>query len=180
MTRTRRATQLDLDAELRKQRRARQLGRAATCVHCREANPLVLKRAGEHALCFRCAAETRPRRARPRPVSARACLACGFASPAGASIERHHILARAHHPGWTVPLCKNCHALVSEWQRGNGVSFVEQAHWLPRLDAALRSTAALTRVTWNESPSRTTRTLSLATTLLAATAATFEACHAID
>src|SRR6056297_727403 len=89
---------LDLDAELRKQRRARQLGRAAICLHCSEANPLVLKHAGEHTLCFRCAAETKPRRAPPRPTSARVCLACGFTSRTGASIEQHHILARAHHP----------------------------------------------------------------------------------
>lgn len=178
MTRPQRRAQLDLAAELRKARRARQLGRAATCQHCQEANPLVLKRAGEQALCFRCAAESRRRTKPPRPLSARTCLACSFTSPTGASIEQHHILARAHHETWTVPLCKNCHALVTDWQYRNRVDFSAQRHWLPRLDAAVRSTAALASVTWSEAPTRASRTYALVTTLLAAVSATLEACHA--
>ena len=58
----------------------------------------------------------RERRLGPNAV----CFLCGFADPAAlllvqrTSLERHHVFGVGHIPRATVPLCRNCHALLTE------------------------------------------------------------------
>lgn len=55
------------------------------------------------------------------------CVLCGFDDfdaliPVERSmVERHHVIGRVNDDALTVPLCRNCHASISEAQRDMGI-----------------------------------------------------------
>jgi hypothetical protein len=80
------------------------------------------------------------------------CLLCGFERPEAfiaidaafirrykEFFESHHVVGRANDPDLIVPLCRNCHAIITEGYRGAGVSLRPPATVLHRLLAALLS-----------------------------------------
>jgi len=81
------------------------------------------QRYGEHAACVRCgisALETLvplPRR----------------------FLERHHVCGKANDPDLTVPVCRNCHAILTEGQNAAGVTFTTPPTVLHQIAAALCS-----------------------------------------
>src|SRR4051812_43689105 len=74
-----------------------------------------------------------------------ACVRCGLTTqealiPTKRSLlEAHHVAVQAHDDALTVPLCRNCHAIVTEAQRDAGVDFRPQPTILHRIAAALAS-----------------------------------------
>lgn len=87
------------------------------------------------------------RRARRLGADA-ACEFCGCTTPEALTLvdrtllEVHHVAGRAH-DGLTVPVCRNCHAVLTEGQRVAGVDFAPQATTLERLAQVLRSLGAM-------------------------------------
>ena len=77
-----------------------------------------------------------------------ACALCGVTTPAALTLvnrsllEEHHAAARAHDGALTVPVCRNCHAILTEGQLRAGVSFAPEASAPERLAAALRALGA--------------------------------------
>jgi hypothetical protein len=144
-----------LQAEERRERRMQRLGGNCQCTLCPETDPICLTRVkhGGHegrVLCQRCRAETAPAPSRYKgPQSAGPTLACHLCpydsriAPLGARvIERHHPLGRAHYPSFTVPVCLNCHARLSEWQRKIGTDLKVQSSRIETVGAAISSAAA--------------------------------------
>lgn len=78
-----------------------------------------------------------------------ACLLCGVANidcltPTPRSIlEAHHVVGRENDATLTVPLCRNCHAEVTEGYRDAGVSLKRPPTLLHKLAAILRALGAL-------------------------------------
>ena len=74
-----------------------------------------------------------------------ACARCGLATPetliaADRSIlEAHHACGRANDGGLTVPVCRNCHAELTEGQRAAGAAFAAPRTVLHQIAAALAS-----------------------------------------
>ncbi|GEM_PF-1447362 len=76
------------------------------------------------------------------------CLLCGIANvdalmPVPRSIlEAHHVCGRANDGDLTVPLCRNCHAEVTEGYREAGVPLNRPPTLLHKLAAILRALGA--------------------------------------
>ncbi len=76
-----------------------------------------------------------------------ACVRCGLTNlecliPTKRSLlEAHHVAGNAHDEALTVPLCRNCHAILTEGQRDAGVDMLPQPTVLHRIAAALASLA---------------------------------------
>lgn len=77
------------------------------------------------------------------------CLLCGVANidcltPTPRSIlEAHHVVGRENDATLTVPLCRNCHAEVTEGYRDAGVSLKRPPTQLHRIVAVLRALGVL-------------------------------------
>ena len=73
------------------------------------------------------------------------CIACGIANPTllidakRTLFEHHHPLGEEHEPSLTVPVCRNCHALLSAAQLDDGVPLVPQPTLLERLIAIFQA-----------------------------------------
>lgn len=84
-------------------------------------------------------AERRARRLGPDA----ACVMCGVATPEVLTLaertllERHHVAVRAHDGALTVPVCLNCHRVLTEGQLRAGVSFAPEGTVPERLAALL-------------------------------------------
>ncbi|SRR5712692_5051750 len=69
------------------------------------------------------------------------CLGCGASNPTilirvkRTLFEHHHPLGQAHAPDLTVPLCRNCHAILSAAQVDDGIPLDPQPTILERLVA---------------------------------------------
>ena len=81
------------------------------------------------------------RRFGPKPI----CVLCRFDRPEGlvlvpwSMIEGHHVFGKAHNPDVKVPICRNCHAIVTELNRRTGVSMDPPADLLEHVIAVLRA-----------------------------------------
>ena len=86
----------------------------------------------------------RARRARRFGPGA-ACARCGLATPEAliaadrSILEAHHACGRANDGGLTVPVCRNCHAELTEGQRAAGATFAAPPTVLHQIAAALAS-----------------------------------------
>jgi hypothetical protein len=84
----------------------------------------------------------RTRRARDIGHDA-ACVRCGTADPETliaarrTLLEAHHVVGRAHDDRLTVPLCRNCHAILTEAQRTAGIDLTPPPTLLHQLAAVL-------------------------------------------
>lgn len=58
-------------------------------------------------------------------------------------LEAHHVCGRANDASLTVPVCRNCHAVLTEGQRSAGVSFDPPPTLLHQVAAALLSFFAM-------------------------------------
>jgi hypothetical protein len=78
-----------------------------------------------------------------------ACALCGYLTPEAlipmkrTLLEAHHVCTRDNDPDLTVPLCRNCHAEMTEAQRAAGVCFASPPTLLHQLASALASLAAM-------------------------------------
>jgi hypothetical protein len=76
------------------------------------------------------------------------CLRCGMTNLAalveGAAnlLEDHHVVGRRHDAGLTIPLCKNCHAILTEDNRRAGADMRQQPSLLERIVNVLRALGA--------------------------------------
>jgi hypothetical protein len=65
------------------------------------------------------------------PASA-VCALCGYANPVAliavdkTLLEEHHVVGAAFDDGTRIPLCRNCHAEITEGIRGTGASMRPQ------------------------------------------------------
>lgn len=89
----------------------------------------------------------------------RVCLLCGYAelealipvtlgwlrdhgiSDLQRLLEDHHVYGKAHDPEFVVPLCRNCHAEVTEGLRQEGVSMLPEPNPVARVAIALDARA---------------------------------------
>lgn len=84
-------------------------------------------------------AERRARRLGPDA----ACVLCGVSTPEALTLakstllEWHHVAVRAHDDAFTVPVCLNCHRILTEGQLRAGVTFAPQVTLPERLAALL-------------------------------------------
>jgi len=92
------------------------------------------------------------RAARERRLGADAsCALCGYAAPdaliaaARTLLEDHHAVGRANDGALTVPLCRNCHAELTEECRARGASMAKPRTLLDKLVAILRALGAFFR-----------------------------------
>lgn len=73
-----------------------------------------------------------------------ACARCGLTTPETLTavdrsiLEAHHVCGRAN-DGLTVPVCRNCHAVLTEGQRAAGATFAAPPTVLHQIAAALAS-----------------------------------------
>lgn len=73
-----------------------------------------------------------------------ACVRCGITTPETLVpmkrrfLEAHHVCGHAH-DALTVPVCRNCHAILTEGQRSAGVVFDSPPTLLHQIAAALTS-----------------------------------------
>jgi hypothetical protein len=78
-----------------------------------------------------------------------ACVRCGITTPetlvpvTRRFLEAHHVCGQAHDDALTVPVCRNCHAVLTEGQHAAGVSFQPPPTILHQLAAALASLFAM-------------------------------------
>lgn len=78
-----------------------------------------------------------------------ACVRCGIAAletlvPVRRSIlEAHHVCARENDASLTVPVCRNCHTVLTEAQQAAGVTFTTPPTLLHQIAAALASLFAM-------------------------------------
>ena len=78
-----------------------------------------------------------------------ACIRCGITTPEmlvpvkRRFLEDHHVCGRANDEALTVPVCRNCHAILTEGQRSAGVIFDAPPTLLHQLAAALASLFAM-------------------------------------
>ncbi len=74
-----------------------------------------------------------------------ACIICGAKTPEALTtvertmLEAHHVGGRAHDDALTVPVCLNCHRVLTEGQNATGVDFAPRETMLARLAAILRA-----------------------------------------
>jgi hypothetical protein len=54
-------------------------------------------------------------------------------------VQSHHVLGKNNDPNVTVPVCLNCHAILTEMNRRYGVSMETPANLLEHLVAVLRA-----------------------------------------
>lgn len=93
-------------------------------------------------------AARRANRARRLPPDA-ACARCGVTTTAAlmgaprSLLETHHVCGRANDAALTVPLCRNCHAVLTESQRTAGVDLTPPPTRLHQLAAFLTALAAV-------------------------------------
>jgi hypothetical protein len=59
--------------------------------------------------------------------------------------EDHHVLGEEHEPSLTVPVCRNCHALLSAAQLDDVVPLVPQPTLLERLIAVFQAFVSFLR-----------------------------------
>ncbi len=77
--------------------------------------------------------------------SGTACVRCGITTPETLVpmkrrfLEAHHVCGRANDDGPTVPVCRNCHAILTERQQAVGVTFTPPPTALHQIVAALAS-----------------------------------------
>jgi len=77
--------------------------------------------------------------------SGTACVRCGITTPETLVpvkrrfLEAHHVCGRANDAGLTVPVCRNCHAILTERQQAAGVTFALPPTALHQIVAALAS-----------------------------------------
>lgn len=50
------------------------------------------------------------------------CITCGWVT---GDIEQHHVAGRRNYPTFTVPVCADCHLILTKWQRAHGVGLRE-------------------------------------------------------
>jgi hypothetical protein len=73
------------------------------------------------------------------------CISCGVSNPTllvavkRTWFEHHHPLGEQHEPRLTVPVCRNCHAILSAAQVDDGVPLVSQPTLLERLIAIFQA-----------------------------------------
>ena len=78
-----------------------------------------------------------------------ACVLCGLGTIASLTavsrevLEAHHVVGRANDEDLTVPLCRNCHAEVTEGYRDAGVALNRPPTLLHKLVAVLRALGAM-------------------------------------
>lgn len=76
------------------------------------------------------------------------CVLCRFDRPEGlelvswSMIEAHHVVGIKHDPTLKVPICRNCHARLTELNRNNGASMTKPANLLEHLLTVLRALGA--------------------------------------
>ncbi|MFL5481257.1 MAG: hypothetical protein ACJ8AK_03640 [Gemmatimonadaceae bacterium] len=86
----------------------------------------------------------RARRARMFPASA-VCALCGYANPVAliavdkTLLEEHHVFGAAFDDGTRIPLCRNCHAEVTEGIRATGASMRPQPSLFENLIQATKA-----------------------------------------
>lgn len=74
-----------------------------------------------------------------------ACARCGITTletlvPVNRRmIEAHHACGRGNDAGLTIPVCRNCHAILTERQQAAGVTFAAPPTLLHQIAAALAS-----------------------------------------
>ena len=75
------------------------------------------------------------------------CLLCGYSRPEGLRfvprrlLEAHHVLGRANDAAFTVLLCRNCHAEITDENYGHRVSMAPPVSAPARVVASLRALA---------------------------------------
>src|SRR4051812_6665246 len=80
------------------------------------------------------------------------CMLCGEAqweslvTAPKSLLEAHHVVGNANDVELTVPLCRNCHAKLTEQLRQNGTSMEQPRTILDRIVAILRGLAAFFRM----------------------------------
>jgi hypothetical protein len=83
-----------------------------SCWRCDENDPacLAITRQGwhEHVCCHNCRWNARHNHILGR---------CSVCERTNVPIEQHHVARACYQPEITVPVCLNCHALLSTWQR---------------------------------------------------------------
>jgi hypothetical protein len=78
-----------------------------------------------------------------------ACILCGLANIDSLTLvqrsllEAHHLVGRANDGELTAPLCRNCHAAVTEGYRDAGVPLNHPPTLLHKLAAILRGVGAM-------------------------------------
>ena len=78
-----------------------------------------------------------------------ACVRCGITTSESLTpmkrslLEDHQVCGQAHDEALTVPVCPNCHAILTEGQRSAGVIFDAPPALLHQLAAALASLYAM-------------------------------------
>lgn len=83
-------------------------------------------------------------------------------------LEAHHVCGQAHDGALTVPVCRNCHAILTEGQHAAGVVFQAPPTILHQLASALASLFAMLHelcergMTWADALSRLTSELDTA------------------
>ncbi len=91
----------------------------------------------------------RARRGRKLGANA-ACLLCGETTPEAlrlvrrSLLEPHHVVGAANGPDLTVPLCRNCHAKVTEDLQAHGVDLrhIQGRNLLETIAAILKAAGA--------------------------------------
>ena len=84
----------------------------------------------------------------PKPV----CVLCRFDQPEGLTlvswsmIDVQHVHGAKHDPDLKVPICRNCHARITELNRQAGASMTEPANLLEHLLTVLRALGAFFRL----------------------------------
>lgn len=58
-------------------------------------------------------------------------------------LEDHHVCGRANNAALTMPVCRNCHAVLTERQQAAGVTFTPPPTILHQIAAALTSLFAM-------------------------------------
>jgi hypothetical protein len=80
----------------------------------------------------------RTARRKARRLDQGRCILCGRT---GVLIEMDHIAGQNHDPDLTGPLCRSCHALITEFRIRAGAEMTEQGKPAERVRAALKSAA---------------------------------------
>jgi hypothetical protein len=78
-----------------------------------------------------------------RRVEQRRCLICGRT---GVPIELDHTAGRNHDPDLMTPLCRSCHASVTEQRRRAGADMRRQPNSKKRVKYALKAASVFLRM----------------------------------
>ncbi len=77
-----------------------------------------------------------------------ACILCGTTTPEAllrvnrSLLEAHHVVTQAHDDALTLPVCRNCHALLTEGQHLHGVIFQQRSTIPERIAVILTALSA--------------------------------------